>query len=258
MWQKIEVLTKFYNYFAQSFTREAFLMPSNWLDFWQQKNEFDKSMSMNYDFFLKNVEQYVSLTSQTRVLDIGSGPGHLADAWYHRVGKLVCLDVSKRYNELVRTRYADQPKVEVHDLCVDNYLDFSAIAGQKFDLVVVMSVVQYYRDAAEVEQLLTNIRNVATPGATALLCDLIVKPGMTSDLFSAIWRSFLQGQLLSMLSLMARLRLSSYYRTRQENGLLTISEADWLTICQRLGLNAQFLPDPLTLQHDRQNLCIRF
>jgi 2-polyprenyl-3-methyl-5-hydroxy-6-metoxy-1,4-benzoquinol methylase len=231
---------------------------STWLDFWQQKNEFDESMSMNYRYFLDHVEAHVSLTPQTRVLDIGSGPGHLADAWQGRVGRLVGLDISQRYNDLVRTRHARHPNVVTIDLDATNYLDFSAIAGQQFDVIVVMSVVQYYRNAAEVEQLLTNIRAVAAPGATALLCDLIVKPGMLGDIVSAMWRSLKQGQLVSMLGLMVRLRLSAYYRTRQQNDLLAIPEADWLQMCNTLTLNARFLPEPLTLQHDRQNLLIRF
>jgi SAM-dependent methyltransferase len=230
----------------------------SWLDFWQEKNEFDESMSMNYRYFLDHVEQYISLTSQTRVLDIGSGPGHLADAWHGRVGRLVGLDISKRYNELVRARHAQHPTVVVHDLAVDNYLDFSLVAGQQFDVIVVMSVVQYYRDAAEIEQLLANIRAVAAPGARALLCDLIVKEGMMGDILSAMWRSLRQGQLVSMLGLMVRLRLSAYYKIRQQNALLAIPESDWLAICKRLNLNAKFLPEPLTLQHDRQNLLIQF
>ncbi len=233
-------------------------MAKNWLDFWQDKNEFDESMSMNYQYFLDNVEKYVSLTPQTRVLDIGSGPGHLADAWYSRVGKLVGLDISKRYNQLVRTRHAAHANVLALDLDVENYLDFSVVAGERFDIIVVMSVVQYYRNAAEIEQLLTNIRAVAAPGAKAVICDLTVKEGMIGDIFSVMWRSLWQGQLLSMLGLLVRLRLSDYYKIRQQTGLLTISEAEWLAMCQLLNLNARFLPEPLTLQHDRQNLLIQF
>jgi hypothetical protein len=67
-----------------------------------------------------------------------------------------------------------------------------------------------------------------------------------------------QGQLVSMLSLMVRLRLSAYYKIRQQNELLALPQSEWTAICQRLGLNARFLPEPLTLQHDRQNLLIQF
>ena len=232
--------------------------PTNatWTDFWQQKNAFDQSMSMNYAYFLDRVEQHVTLTPQTTVLDVGSGPGHLADAWHHRVGTLVCLDISKRYNDLVRARHAAHPNVVVHDLPADNFLDFSVLQNQTFDLVVVMSVLQYYPNIEAVETLLLTLKRHAKPGATILLCDLIVGEGMLRDVVSVLGRSLRQGRLWHMLTLLFRLRFSAYYGIRQQNGFLIIPAQDWLALCQRLGLRAHFLPHPITMQQDRLTLRI--
>lgn len=231
---------------------------STWLDYWQQENAFDQSMSMNYAYFLDRVERYVTLTHETAVLDVGSGPGHLADAWHDRVGTLVCLDISKRYNDLVRQRHANHPNVTVYDLPADDFLNFSPLDGQTFDLVIVMSVLQYYPNVAAVETLLLNLKRLAKPGTKVLLCDLIVGEGMLKDVVSVLGRSLRQGRLLSMLSLLFRLRFSAYYGVRQQNGFLIIPKSEWEALCKRLHLNARFLPEPITLQQDRLNLLIEF
>ncbi|AQG79696.1 class I SAM-dependent methyltransferase [Spirosoma montaniterrae] len=233
-------------------------MSATWLDFWQNKNEFDDSMTTNYAYFLDRVEQYIPLSKTMRVLDIGSGPGNLEDAWYNRVGEIHGLDISTRYNEIARAKHAQHSNVFFHDISADDYLDFSPVAGRQFDAIIVMSVVQYYRNAAEVEQLLANIKSLAAPGAKALVCDLIVEEGVLGDVLSILGRSLRQGKLLSMLRLLVRLRFSDYYKIRQQNGFLIVPERDWLAMCKRLNMNARFVPEPLTLQQERKNLLIEF
>ncbi|RYC71568.1 MULTISPECIES: class I SAM-dependent methyltransferase [Spirosoma] len=232
-------------------------MPT-WLDFWQNENEFDDSMTANYAFFLDRVETYAPLSPSTRVLDIGSGPGNLEDAWHSRVGDIHGLDISKRYNEITRAKHAGHPNVHIHDIPADDYLNFGPVADRQFDLIIVMSVVQYYRSAAEIEQLLTNIKAAAAPGGRALLCDLIVAEGVLGDVLSILGRSLRQGQLLSMLRLLFRLRFSDYYSVRQQNGILIVPERDWLAMCKRLGIKARFIDEPLTLQQERKNLLLQF
>ena len=233
-------------------------MTSTWLDFWQEKNEFDESMSANYAYFLARVDQFIPLSKTKKVLDIGSGPGNLEDAWHNRVAEIHGLDISERYNAIARAKHAHHPNVYFHALSADDYLNFSPVAGQQFDIIIVMSVVQYYRNAAEVEDLLAAIKKVAAPGAKALICDLIVEESVLKDVVSIIGRSLRQGQLLSMLKLLFRLRFSAYYEIRKKNGFLVIPSETWLSMCQRLNLNARFVSEPLTMQQERRNLLIQF
>ncbi len=121
-----------------------------------------------------------------------------------------------------------------------------------------MSVVQYYKSAADVETLLRSIKEVAAPGAKALICDLMVGGSVISDILSIVGRSLRQGQLLSMLRLLVRLRFSPYYTVRKENGFLVLSRQEWLDIAKRVGVAAHFVDEPLTLQQERMNLLIQF
>ncbi|GAB3889920.1 class I SAM-dependent methyltransferase [Spirosoma agri] len=231
---------------------------ATWLDFWQEENEFDNSMSVNYGYFLARVEKYIPLSKNLKVLDIGSGPGNLETAWHDRVAEMHGLDISKRYNEIARNVHAQHPTVHFHDLPADDYLNFSPVLNQRFDVIIVMSVVQYYRNVAEVEQLLASMKQVAAPGAKAMICDLMVGGSVLKDIGSIIGRSLRQGQLLTMIRLLVRLRFSSYYKVRKNNGFLVVPKQEWLAICQRLGLNAKFVDEPLTMQQERQNLLIQF
>lgn len=233
-------------------------MALTWLDFWQKENEFDDSMSTNYNYFLARVEKYTPLSKTLNVLDIGSGPGNLEDAWHDQVGEIHGLDISKRYNEMARIKHKNHPNVYFHDLPADDYLDFSPIANKKFGAIIVMSVVQYYRSADDVEKLIRAIKQVAAPGAKALICDLMVGGSVLKDVLSIIGRSLKQGQLLSMLKLLVRLRFSPYYAVRKENGFLILSKQEWLDIAWRVGVEAKFISEPLTLQQERQNLLIQF
>lgn len=229
-----------------------------WLDFWQKENEFDDSMSMNYAYFLARVEKYIPLSKTQKVLDIGSGPGNLEDAWFDRVAEIHGLDISTRYNEIARKKHAAHPGIYFHDLSAADYLNFDVVARQQFDVIIVMSVVQYYKSAADVETLLRQIKQVAAPGAKALICDLMVGGSVISDILSIVGRSLRQGQLLSMLRLLVRLRFSPYYTVRKENGFLVLSRQEWLDIARRVGVAAQFVDEPLTLQQERMNLLIQF
>lgn len=77
-------------------------MEYNWTEFWRQKNEFDKSMDVNYNYFLHRVTKYINPVKESMVLDIGSGPGHLEDAWFDKVKEIHGVDISERYNAAAR------------------------------------------------------------------------------------------------------------------------------------------------------------
>lgn len=228
----------------------------NWSDFWRQKNEFDHSMSINYSYFLKRVEKYIPLSKDAMVLDIGSGPGNLEDAWHDKVKEIHGVDISERYNTIGRKKHLAHPNVFFHDLGEADYLDFSMLNGKKFNIVIVMSVLQYYKDKDEVVQLLKNIKLLIAPGASILLCDLIVHQSMLKELFEVLLQYFKEGKFLSVLSLFFRLRFSQYYTIKKNKGFLIIPVSEWKRILDELQLKATVIEEPLTLQKSRKNILI--
>jgi 2-polyprenyl-3-methyl-5-hydroxy-6-metoxy-1,4-benzoquinol methylase len=215
-------------------------------------------MAINYAYFLKKVENYIRPSSNAVVLDVGSGPGNLEDAWHNRVKEIHGLDVSERYNKIAREKHKEHRNVFFYDLPADDYLDFSMLRSRRFDVIIVMSVLQYYRNKEEVCRLIENIRKHATPGAQLLLCDLMVKSSFLKEIFEVLSNAMKEGKFFSTLALFFKLRFSSYYRVKKEAGFLVLSEDEWIEIIETLKLDARFIKEPLTLQQSRRNLLVKF
>jgi 2-polyprenyl-3-methyl-5-hydroxy-6-metoxy-1,4-benzoquinol methylase len=225
-------------------------MADNWIDFWKQKNAFDDSMGVNYSVFLEKVERYVKPQPSMVVLDIGSGPGNLEDAWYNRVKELHAVDVSTRYNNIVREKHKEHPNVFVYDLPGDDYLNFSMLAGKKFDLIIVMSVLQYYRNKEEVKQLIRSAKELAAPGGTLLIADIMAPTPFLKEVTQVLGDALKKGKFFSVLSL--------FVKISKQAGFLVLKNEDWKEIISELNLNARFTDEPLTLQKNRKNLLVKF
>ena len=228
------------------------------MKFWKEKNAFDDSMVINYTYFLKKVEEYIKLSVNSTVLDIGSGPGNLEDAWHNRVKEIHGVDISERYNKIAREKHKEHRNVFFYDLPENDYLNFSMLGDRKFDIIVVMSVLQYYRDKEEIIILLNNLKKYAAPGGVLLLCDLMVKNSFFAEVLQVLSDAVKERKLFSVLRLFFKLRISSYYRVKKQTGFLVLSEQEWMEVIDELKLDARFTKEPLTLQKNRKNLIVRF
>ncbi len=233
-------------------------MADNWIEFWKEKNAFDESMGVNYSVFLEKVERYIQPSPKDVVLDIGSGPGNLEDAWHHRVKEIHAVDVSTRYNDMVREKHKDHPNVFVYDLPGDDYLNFSMLGDKKFDIIIVMSVLQYYKNKDEVKQLIKAARNLAAPGGRLLIADIMAPTPFVKEVVQVLGDALKKGKFFSVLSLFVRLRFSKYYKVSREAGFLVLTSEDWKQIIGELGIDARFTEEPLTLQKNRKNLLVKF
>jgi 2-polyprenyl-3-methyl-5-hydroxy-6-metoxy-1,4-benzoquinol methylase len=231
-------------------------MENNWTGFWREKNEFDKSMDVNFAYFLGRVTTYIKPTKEDVWLDIGSGPGHLEDAYFDKVKEIHGLDVSERYNAAAREKHKTHPNVFFHDLSPSDYLNFSMLNGKKFDVIIVMSVLQYYKNKEEVAKLLQNIRSLTKPGSRVLLCDLIVQPSKLREVFEIMIEYWKAGKILVALSLFFRLRFSKYYNVKKNKGFLILKEQDWKQMLSDLHLKGSFIKEKLTLHKRRKNILI--
>jgi 2-polyprenyl-3-methyl-5-hydroxy-6-metoxy-1,4-benzoquinol methylase len=232
-------------------------MANNWTQFWRGKNEFDNSMDVNLNYFLNRISKYIRLTNTSTVLDIGSGPGHLEDVYFDKVKEIHGLDVSERYNAAAREKHKNHPNVFFHDLPETDYLNFSSLEEKKFDIIIVMSVLQYYRNKDEVIQLLKNLRDLAAPGCKIALCDLIVQQSRLIEIVEIIFEYLKAGKILYGMSLFFRLRFSNYYKVQKNNLFLILSEQEWNEILVGEKLDYFFIQEKLTLHRRRKNILIQ-
>jgi 2-polyprenyl-3-methyl-5-hydroxy-6-metoxy-1,4-benzoquinol methylase len=78
-----------------------------------------------------------------RVLEIGSGIGNLSTFLVDRE-RLVLTDTREEYLDRLRTRFAGHPNIAVARLYLPN--DDSALAGQRFDTVICLNVLEHVDD----------------------------------------------------------------------------------------------------------------
>ena len=111
--------------------------------------------------------------AQGRVLEIGSGPGHLSLALTERNYDVVSCDIALRMAELTRTRMG-RDSVVVAD---SRSLPFRFAS---FDAIILIGVISYVSDPASV---LEEIKALLKPGGV-----LVISSANTNLLFSALDR----------------------------------------------------------------------
>ncbi len=87
---------------------------------------------------IERIVDRCALTREDTVVEIGPGLGALTEPLAHRAGRVVAVEVDRRIAELLRTRLALQPNVDVR--CED-ILDFS---WKSLGEVVVVGAIPYH------------------------------------------------------------------------------------------------------------------
>jgi SAM-dependent methyltransferase len=99
-----------------------------------------------------------------RVLEIGSGIGNLSAFLVDRE-RLVLTDTREEYLDRLRKRFAGHPHIAVARLYLPN--DDSAIAGQRFDTIICLNVLEHVDD--DISALVAIRRMLAPAGRLVLL-----------------------------------------------------------------------------------------
>jgi ubiquinone/menaquinone biosynthesis C-methylase UbiE len=114
--------------------------------------------------------QALELRAGERVLEIGSGPGLLAQAIARAVGpdgKVVGIEINAKLIESSKAQCAGLPWVEITNGDVRNGLPFP---DGEFDAVTAAAVMQYFSDA-DVDAVLAEIHRVLRPLGRVLIHD---------------------------------------------------------------------------------------
>lgn len=211
----------------------------------------------NVDVFLEASAPLMAFSRNDRVLDIGCGPGHLIAGLAPKVGEICGLDTSAKYIRACEQRFADFPNVSIGQLGND-YTDLSAAGDGKFDKIVCLSVIQYYRDKNDVRQLLAAVKNIAAPGARFLIADILIETTLARDILSLVRSAVRDGELVNVLKFLWRARFGEYAGLRREVGLLNFGEGELRRMAAEENIEAEVINNRLTVNDNRSNLMIRY
>ena len=237
--------------------------PRDWIEYWNQDDFWTHSRlwRINAELFFRRAAPIVHFKKTDSVLNVGCGLGYLETQLTLLVESVYALDTSERFINLCQENCRGYQNVTIK-LQGKNYTDLS-VCGKRFSLILCVSLVQYYRDIGEVEDLIRSAREIALPGARMLIADLPQKRGVLGFTWDA-WCSFLLSVQESDTPLFLR-TAGDWFGKRLENGRfynnlkpLYFSNDDLLNLIQRMKLNATIIKENFSVYANRPSLLIYF
>jgi 2-polyprenyl-3-methyl-5-hydroxy-6-metoxy-1,4-benzoquinol methylase len=142
---------------------------NSWIDFWKSENIADEDVSrLNMEIFIQATYPIMKYNNNDIILDIGSGYGHLSEALKSEVKEIYGIDISQKFLEICKKKYSQYDNLHFRKLDPNNYTDFSFLNGHHFSKIVCLSVIQYYKNQDELENLIKSVKKIASKGAKFL------------------------------------------------------------------------------------------
>lgn len=232
----------------------------SWETFWKENPVgFNSTMAQSTLFFARNLIQTMPIDQGDHVLDIGCGPGFLIDYLIGKCELIHGTDISESYISICREKYTQNPEVS---LSVTKAYDYRAyqelITEKKITKVVLLSILQYYRNEQEVANLILSLKEISgKQKLSCLLADIIpVKHSTLDDIFSIIRHALKKGYTLKFIKFLTYAVLSDYRKVKK-NGLLQVDESFFRKLAEEHHLDIQIIKN-LTLHTSRYSVLITF
>ena len=233
---------------------------NHWIEWWNTENIVSPATWLNnMDIFVTASDSLLRYNSQDIILDIGSGPGYLAAFLKDRVEEIHCLDISQRYLDMCKAKFADHNNLFFYRLPEDNYTNLSFLKGKRFSIIICQSVIQYYKETREVEKLIKEVQRIALPGARFLIADIPIANSMGGHVYGLLKGAFRKKRLWEISKMLFHtVTTAKHRRAYLSSGLLTFSDETLNGIVAKLNLDADVLTSRLTVNENRKHLLIRF
>jgi cyclopropane fatty-acyl-phospholipid synthase-like methyltransferase len=233
---------------------------SNWQNFWSNDPKlFRIVMQKSTAYFANQILKRKIISPQDTILDFGCGPGYLAEQLIDNVQDYYGVDISSAYIDTCQKKFAGDEHFHFSTLTASPTsigLNNSPLIQHKFNVIIILSVVQYFPDLAKVEALLAESKSLLSAHGKIILADVIQSDqGLIKDALSVLINSLKKNYFFPFLKFMYQVKFSNYNQLRLKNNLLSISETEIASICKKLNLQYQLLPN-CTLQHSRVSYCI--
>ncbi len=232
---------------------------TNWVDFWNRQTFFFNEVidRKNTEIFLRETNPIMNYNREDVILDIGCGPGNLAEYLKDKVKEIHCVDTSSRYIEMCNKKFKNDNNVFCYTLSND-YLNFNFLLPNRFSKIICLSVIQYYNDINEVKKLILKVKSIVQFSAKFLIADIPFETNILKEILGALKTGVKEKILLETLQLLWRARWSEYYQIRKKRGLLILKERDIQKIINNLNVKVELLNQRLTLNENRKHLLVYY
>lgn len=232
----------------------------SWQNFWATDPKlFRIVMKKSTDYFAEHLIAGKLLRTEDKVLDFGCGPGYLAERLVHQLSSYWGVDISpayinsctKQFNEEKNSRFTLLPETDKTFGLLE-----AGLPEKYFDVIIILSVVQYFTDRHKVYELLKSCKPLLGEKGKILLADVIESNDtLIKDVMNVLLNSIRKKYFTAFLRFIYQAKFSSYNEIRKKNHLLCLTEKEISEICTSLGLQYQILPG-YTLHTSRVTYCI--
>lgn len=231
-----------------------------WIEFWDSQTCFnDFIWKKGVEVFVKRSKDMMSYNPKDVILDIGCGPGYLADELINNYSKYYGLDTSEKFIQLCEKRFCHDDQTNFYLLNKTNYMDFGFLREVKFSRAICLSVIQYYDDVEQVVKLINNLKKHSQANSKLLIADVLFGSiNVFQDVFSVLRESVKEGFFFQQLKLLYKLTVSNYSSVRKDNGMLIFTNEMVDLLRDKTGLNIELINKPLTVTPYRKHLMITF
>jgi cyclopropane fatty-acyl-phospholipid synthase-like methyltransferase len=233
---------------------------SSWESFWKDNpTGFNDTMAKSTLFFAQRLNQMFPISNHDYILDIGCGPGFLITYLKDKCELAYGTDISEKYIEICKKEFAAYGNI---DFNITKPYDYEAydkiIIENQINRVILLSVLQYYKNTDEVRNLIENFKKTAQQQPfSCLLADIIPTQHSTfGDIFSIIKHAFKNGYTLKFMKFLVYAMFSDYRRIKK-NGFLQIEENFFTTLAQELNINLKIIKN-ITMHSGRYSVLIDF
>jgi 2-polyprenyl-3-methyl-5-hydroxy-6-metoxy-1,4-benzoquinol methylase len=223
-----------------------------WDAFWQkQSNSFNNAMKLTTIFFAKKIENVFKINPSHHILDYGAGPGFLAEYFETKSTSVTSADINKYFVD--KKKSTKRPSF-IHittDAGANKQIFNRELGEQKFDFISLLSVVQYFKNVAEVAQVVDLLVPYLTEGGKLIIADVISShTSALSDASSLFFQCIKEGKPITFVRFIFYIIFSDYRKHRMQRRLLTLEEKDIQEIASKRALNFEKF-DGLTIHSGR-------
>ncbi|HTE30210.1 MAG TPA: methyltransferase domain-containing protein [Chryseolinea sp.] len=228
---------------------------SGWAKFWEgQGDAFSTIMKINTAFFGDRLKKEFALKPRMRILDYGCGPGLLADQLAPDDLSITGVDINNDFILQCQKNHPRSQFIQISpDINITERLLADALAGTQFDVIVLLSILQYFKEINEVESVLRLLHGYTLPTGKIILADVIAegtKP--LNDTISLFVQSVRQNKVGAFFGFIFYLISSDYRKVSAESKLLSISLEAINDIATRQGFSLAKM-EGLTIHRSRTN-----
>jgi len=226
-----------------------------WGKFWEtQKTAFYEVMKIATQGFAKKLVATFQINSSHHVLDYGCGPGFLIDDLRHTTHHIAGADINPFFIEQARQNHPHYTFVLIGiDIERTSITLQQQLAEQQYDLIILLSISQYFPDVQSFSRVVDVLSGYLGNTGKIVVADVIDEnTSSTRDALALLYLCLKRGKIISFARFMLYVLFSSYSETSRKARLLTISNAEMVTVAMQCGLKCESVPG-LTIHPSRSN-----